>query len=94
MNHINIKQLGFAVGSTIVIIYIGCIAVISIISTEEAIAFFNNLMHFIDATTIIRKTPMSFFEIIIGIVEWFIIGWLIGASIASISNLGNKTNKP
>ncbi len=51
-------------------------------------------MHSIDATTIIRKTPMSFLEIIIGIVQWFIIGWLIGASIASIYNLGNKNNKP
>lgn len=93
MNHINIKQLGFAIGTTIVIIYIGCIAVVSLISTQEAIAFFNNLMHSIDTTTIIRKAPMSFLEIIIGIVEWFIIGWLIGASIASIYNLGTKTNK-
>ena len=94
MDHINVKRLGFAIGSTIVIIYIGCVAVISLISTHEAIAFFNNLMHSIDVTTIIRKTPMSILEIIIGIVEWFIIGWLIGASIASIYNLGNKYNKP
>ena len=94
MNHINIKQLGFAIGTTIVIIYIGCVAVVSLISTQEGIAFFNNLMHSIDTTTIIRKTPMSFLDVIIGIVEWFIIGWLIGASIASIYNLGTKNNKP
>lgn len=93
MNHINIKQLGFAIGTTIVIIYIGCIAVVSLISTQDAVTFFNNLMHSIDTTTIIRKTPISFLEMIIGIVEWFIIGWLIGASIASIYNIGIKNNK-
>lgn len=87
MNTINIKRFGFAVGTTIVIIYIGCIIVISFVSTETAVAFFNNLMHSLDASSIIRKTPMSLSEALIGIVEWFIIGWLIGASIAAIYNI-------
>lgn len=93
MHHINIKQFGFAVGITIVIIYIGCIIVISFVSTETAVAFFNNLMHSIDASSIIRKTPMPVSEALIGVVEWFIIGWLMGASIAAIYNASNKLNK-
>ena len=93
MHHINIKQFGFAVGVTIVVIYIGCIAVVSLISTETAVAFFNNLMHGIDASTIIRRTPISFIEALIGVVEWFILGWLTGASIAAIYNACNRFHK-
>ena len=33
MNHISIKKFGFAVGATIVIIYIGCILVTSFITS-------------------------------------------------------------
>lgn len=87
MNHINVKKFGFAVGSTIAIIYLGCITVISIMSIEIAASFFNSLMHGIDGYAIIRKTPTPIFEALIGVVEWFIIGWLIGASIAAIYNI-------
>lgn len=93
MHPINIKQFGFAVGITIVIIYIGCIIVISFISTETAVAFFNNLMHSVDVSAIIRKTPMPISEALIGAVEWFIIGWLVGASIAAVYNACNKLHK-
>ena len=93
MHHINIKWFGLAVGTTIAIIYIACIIVISFMSAETAVAFFNNLMHGIDGSAIIRKTPTPLSEALMGIVEWFIIGWLTGASIASIYNAGNKINK-
>ena len=93
MHHINIKQFGFAVGTTIVIIYVGCIIVTSVISPEAAVSFFNNLMHAVDVTSIIRKTPTPLFEALIGVAEWFIIGWLIGASIAAIYNACNGFHK-
>ena len=93
MHHINVKQFGFAIGTTIVIIYIGCILTISVVSTETAVAFLNNIMHSIDVTAIMRKTPTPLSEALIGVVEWFIIGWLIGASIAAIYNACNKFHK-
>lgn len=90
MHHINIKWFGFAIGTTIAIIYIGCIVVTLFISPETAVSFFNNLMHAVDVSAIIRKTPILFPEALMGVVEWFIIGWLTGASIAAIYNAGNK----
>ena len=87
MNHINVKKFGFAVGTTIAIIYLGCIMVVSLMNIEIAASFFNSLMHGIDANSIIRKTPTPFLEALVGVVEWFIIGWLIGASIAAIYNI-------
>ena len=93
MHHINVKQFGFAVAITITIIYVGCILVVSLVSTETAAAFFNSLMHGIDGSAIIRKTPTPLSEALIGVAEWFIIGWLIGASIAAVYNVCNKFHK-
>jgi hypothetical protein len=93
MHHINIKWFGFAVGTTIAIIYIGCVTVTSFISPATATVFCNNLLHGVDVSAIIRKTPTPFLEALLGVVEWFIIGWLAGASIAAIYNAGNKIPK-
>ena len=93
MQHINIKRFGLAVGTTIAIIYIGCVIVTSFISPERTVAFVNNLMHSVDVSAIIRRSPMPVSEVIMGVVEWFIIGWLAGASIAAIYNAGNKKSK-
>lgn len=93
MHHINIKWFGLAVGTTIAIIYIGCIIVTSFFSTQTTILFTNNLLHAVDVSAIIRKSPMPLSEALMGVVEWFIIGWLTGASIASIYNAGNKIRK-
>ena len=93
MHHINVKQFGFAIGTTIVISYVACILSLSVVSTETAVAFLNNLMHSIDVTTIMRKTPTPLSGALIGVVQWFIIGWLIGASIATIYNACNRFHK-
>lgn len=90
MKHISIKHFGLATGATIAIIYIGCIIVTSFISPAASAVFFNNLIHSVDVSAIIRKTPMPFSEALIGVVEWFIIGWLTGASIAGIYNISSN----
>ncbi len=87
MNHISIKNLGLATGTTIAIVYVACIVVTSLLSPAASLAFANNLMHSIDVSAIMRKTPMPFSEALIGTVEWFVIGWLMGASVASIYNI-------
>ena len=93
MNSINIRKFGLAVGSTGVLLYIGCILVMWTVGREGTVQFFNNLLHGLDVSSIIRMNlPAS--EAFIGIVQTFLIGWLVGASVAGIYNfsLTKKSN--
>lgn len=89
MNRIDIKRFGMAWGITFSLLYLGCMLVMWSAGKKGAILFFNSLMHGIDVTTIIRMS-MPWWEMLMGVAEIFIIGWLIGATIASIYNLGLK----
>lgn len=61
--------------------------VVASVSRESQIQFFTSLVHGIDVTSLVRaRMPVQ--EMLLGIVEVFILGWLIGASIASIYNIG------
>lgn len=53
------------------------------------IAFFNSLLHGIDVTAIIR-TDMPLWESLVGFAETFVLGWLMGASVATIYNASLK----
>ncbi|MEO7905594.1 MAG: DUF5676 family membrane protein [Saprospiraceae bacterium] len=90
MNHINVKRFGFASGTTLALLYTGCIVVLSFTTVETTIAFLNNLMHGLDLSSIVRKTTIPIGEALIGVAEWFIIGWLVGASIAVLYNATSK----
>ncbi len=85
MGVINVKKFGFAVGITLAMIHLGCVGVMLFTSHEAMIAFFNSILHGIDVRPIMRM-DMSTFEMVYGIFQIFAIGWLIGASIASIYN--------
>lgn len=87
METINIKRFGMAWGFTSALLYLGCVFVMWTVGKEASILFFNSLMHGIDVTSIIR-TDMPWWEMAMGLVEIFIIGWLTGATIASIYNVG------
>lgn len=89
MGAIDIKRLALAFGTTFSLLYLGCVLVMSTVGREASILFFNSLMHGLDVTSIIRMN-MPLWEMILGIIEIFIMGWLIGATIASIYNLGSK----
>lgn len=90
MNQLNVFKLGFAVGSTGLLLYIGCALVLMILGHETSILFFNSLLHGLDVSSVVRMdTPL--WEVLIGLVETFIIGWLIGASIASLYNFSLKS---
>ena len=89
MRVIDIKRFGLAFGATFALLYLGCVLVMAIVGKEGTIFFFNSLMHGADVTSIIRmNVPLR--EMMIGIVEIFILGWLTGATIASIYNFGLK----
>jgi|TARA_R100000935_G_scaffold58905_1_gene99420 hypothetical protein len=52
---------------------------------EGTIDFFNSLLHGLDTTSIIRM-DVPLWEAGLGIVQTFILGWLIGACIAAFYN--------
>ena len=85
MNRINIRKFGLAVGTTAALLYIGCILVMLTVGREGTIQFFNNLLHGLDTSTIIRMN-VPVLEAIIGIVQTFVLGWLSGACVAGIYN--------
>ena len=85
MEAINIKRFSLAFGVTSVLLYAGCVFVMFTAGREETIRFFNSLMHGIDVTSIIRMR-MPLWEMAMGLVEAFILGWLVGAAIAAVYN--------
>ncbi len=82
---INVKKFGFAAGLTAALLYLGCIIVMATVGHDGTIKFFNSLLHGVDVSSIVRMN-IPLWEACIGIVETFILGWLIGACIAAIYN--------
>tara|TARA_R110000765_G_scaffold237549_5_gene340196 strand:- start:4569 stop:4841 length:273 start_codon:yes stop_codon:yes gene_type:complete len=89
MHRFNVKKLGFAFGLTGALIYLGCMIVMTTAGQEGTISFFNSLLHGLDTSSIIRMdVPLS--EAFFGIIQTFILGWLIGACIAAFYNVQLK----
>jgi len=92
MNRINVKKFGFAMGLTGALVYLGCMVVMLTAGREGTIDFFNSLLHGLDTTNIIRM-DVPLWEAAMGIVQTFIIGWLIGALIAAFYNVQLKNRR-
>lgn len=89
MNVFNTKRLGFAFGTTFSLLYLGSVFIIHTVPKEEAGFFFNSIVHGIDGSFILRlDMPLS--EMIVGIFEVFILGWLLGTAVAIFYNLGSR----
>jgi hypothetical protein len=58
----------------------------AVLGKKGSILFFNSLMHGIDITPILRM-EMPLFEMALGLPGIFILGWLVGATMACIYNL-------
>ncbi|WP_339757429.1 DUF5676 family membrane protein, partial [uncultured Winogradskyella sp.] len=78
MYRLNVKKLGFALGLTGALIYLGCMIVMITAGQEGSITFFNSLLHGLDTTSIIRM-DVSLLEAFFGVIQTFILFWLIGA---------------
>ena len=85
MNRLNVKKFGFAMGLTGALVYLGCMIVMATAGQEGSINFFNSLLHGLDSTSIIRM-DVPVLEALLGIVQIFILGWLVGATIAAFYN--------
>ncbi len=92
MYRLNTKKLGFAFGLTGALIYLGCMIVMTTAGQEGTITFFNSLLHGLDTTNIIRM-DVSLLEALIGIIQTFILWWLIGACIGAFYNAQIKLYK-
>ena len=92
MNSINIRKFGLATGATGVILYLGCILLMLTVGRDGTVQFFNNLIHGLDTSSIVRMdVPIQ--EALIGIVQTFALGWLVGACVAGIYNFSmSKSN--
>lgn len=87
MHTLSILRFGFALATACALSYLGCVVVMMTVPQETTIRFFNSLMHGVDVRPIIRW-EMPWWEVVLGIVEVFVLGWLFGAIVASIYNVG------
>lgn len=89
MNHINVKKLGLAFGLTGALLYLGCIILMLTVGHSGTVKFFNSILHGLDVSTIVRM-DVPLWEAGLGIIETFILGWLVGVCIAGFYNAGNR----
>lgn len=89
MHTLSVKRFGFALGATGALLYLGCVFVMLTVPHEAVIRFFNSLLHGWDVTHMMRW-DMPWWEAILGVLETFILGWLVGAVFAVFYNLGTS----
>ncbi|WP_338378029.1 DUF5676 family membrane protein [uncultured Flavobacterium sp.] len=92
MYQLNVKKLGFAFGLTAAFLYLGCMIVMATAGKEGTITFFNSLLHGLDTSNIIRM-DVPLLEAFFGIIQTFILGWLIGACVGVFYNIQIKVKK-
>jgi len=84
------RGLGFAFGTISALFYAGCAFVMSTVPRDVAIRFFNSLTHGVDWGPIMRW-DMPWTEALAGLLGVFILGWLTGAAVAALYNIGART---
>lgn len=89
MNRLSVRYMGLAIGATGALLYVGCVFVMLTVPHDAVVAFFNSLLHGWDVEPIMRWN-MPWWEAVVGALETFILGWLIGALIAAIYNIGAR----
>lgn len=85
----HVRKFGIAVGLIGAFLYLGCVLLMIVVGKEGTTIFFNSLLHGLDTSSIIRM-EISFIEVCIGFLETLVLGWLVGAGIASIYNFQMK----
>ena len=85
MGRIDTKAMGFALGLSFTLLYLACVFIVHTVPRPAAIAFFNSIIHGIDVSSIMRW-EMPWWEMAIGVLQVFIIGWLFGSAVAILYN--------
>ncbi len=97
MKTLDVNRFGMAAGFTAGLLYVGCALIMLIAGHEGTIYFFNSLLHGLDVSGIVRM-EMSIWQTCTGLLATVILGWLTGACMAWIYNMGQprdaaKVNK-
>lgn len=92
MNALSVTRFGFALAMASALFYVACTVVMMTVPQEVAIRFFNSVMHGVDVTSITRW-DMPWSEMVVGVLETFILGWLFGAITAVFYNVGLNTTE-
>lgn len=92
MKPIHIKAFGLATGLTAALLYFSCIILMKLAGPDNTRIFFNSLLHGIDSGPILRMN-ISATESALGILETFMIAWLVGASIAAFYNIASHARR-
>lgn len=89
MQTLNVPRFSLAFGVAAALLYVGCVVFMAVLGRESTVTFFNSLLHGLDVRLIIRMdVPLR--DTIIGIIETFILGWVFGAIIGVVYNLGTE----
>lgn len=89
MNTLNVKRLGLAFGTAGAILYAGCMVLMLTLGHDGTVTFFNSILHGFDTSAVVRM-EVPLWEACLGVIETFVIGWLIGALVAAVYNLGSS----
>lgn len=85
MHIINSNKLGLALGTTGVILYLGCMCLMLIAGQDGTTWFFNSILHGLDVSSVSRmNVPAG--QSIAGIALTFGLGWITGFLTGTIYN--------
>lgn len=86
MHTLHIIRFALSVGVACAVVYLGCVFLMATASEQQVIAFFNSLLHGFDVEPVMQW-EMAWWEMGIGVIQVFVLGWLFGALIASVYNV-------
>jgi 2TM family of unknown function (DUF5676) len=69
---------------------IGCVITLAFVPHDQAVIFFNSLLHGVNIAPILR-TSMPVPEMILGLITTFILAWFAGAMTAVFYNFTVRT---
>ncbi len=87
MKTLSVNRFGMAAGATAGLLYVGCTLLMLIAGHDGTTYVFNTLLHGLDVSGIVRM-DMSVLQTCIGFLATVILGWLTGACVAWIYNMG------
>lgn len=89
MKTINVSRFGMATGVTAGLLYVGCALLMLIAGHDGTTYVFNSLLHGLDVSSIVRMN-MSVWQSCTGFLATIVLGWLVGACVAWIYNMGQQ----
>ncbi len=89
MKTLSVYRFGMATGATFGLLYVGCTLLMLIAGHDGTTYVFNSLLHGLDVSSIVRM-DMSVWQSLTGLLATIILGWLAGACLAWIYNMGQQ----